>query len=274
MKCLYWGAFGAAFSVVGAAHASDPDCWLRTMGTTQAVAAGVSDVAPVDSGRKNFDPVTKAPTKVTDFHSAFKANGNASAYVGMGGYSSYGDMCLKSSIALTGNAQGVLSTAGTSADFGFNTEFQDRVEFWNPSVTYGQNLSWRICMLVDYSISGLNSSSTGEVTSTVKLEGFAPLVKSYSTGAGQEISCFDVTIANGDSLALGGTMKQVANASNIQGSSNSLLSSCSYIWIESLDKLGKFSACSGYGYTAVPEPGTLVALAVGGAMALIRRKKK
>ncbi len=272
MKCLYWGAFGAAFSVAGVAHASDPACWLRTMGTTQAIAAGASDVAKLDSGRTNFDPVTKAPTKIT--YSNFRSVSNtASAIVNSGGYSSYGDMCLKSSIALSGVAEGVLGTAGSSSDFGFNTEFQDQIEFWNPSVTYGQNLSWRICMLVDYNVSGVGIGSSATVGSTVKLEGFAPLVKSYSAGSGQEISCFDVTIANGDSLYLNGSLNQVADVINKQGTSNASISGCSYIWIESLDKLGKFKACSGYGYQSVPEPASVVALAIGGAMALIRRKR-
>lgn len=272
MNFRYLGAFSAALGVVSVAHANDPDCWLRSVGQVQAKSGALADIGKVDSGVKAFNPVTMEPKSLGYFNKATKVDGNSSSFLTSEGYVKYGELCLRSAGVLNNAASGKFLTAGSDPDPGFNLEFKDQIEFYNPSVEFGKSLSWRICLITNYDLSSVNFLSNHSLESMVQLQGSAAVKRTVTDASGQKIDCIDVNIDNGDSLGLRGTLKHLAEYNSQSGTFNPVMFSCTYIKIESLDGLGKFKACSGATYTAVPEPGTLFALAAG-VVGFIKRRK-
>jgi len=260
MQSMKLAALCVAVGMGVIASANEPNCWLRTVGTTRAN----SSENKLDSG---IDAIS---TSLIYDNESISAGVDINTYGG----AQFGFMSMQTfaSISQTGSVQATTAPpAGT--DQGYNLGFHDQIEFWTPSITYGAPVTYQICLVLQGGNvpSIMGSAPTNGVYSSLTLGAFAPLSVKQTLGMGTNlVDCRNITVANGDSLSL---FTGLGHSFTASAAGTYYMTSNVYVTIAAVTPGAEFMSCSGYHYTPVPEPMSMLGLSMGVA-ALARRRRK
>jgi hypothetical protein len=260
-------ALGALITLAGVAQANDPNCYLRTMGSTISTL-GATVVTDVQDS--NIDPVSMSLVYDNETTAAV---GVQSAYTSVFGAAQFGQMSLSSTAVIAGPGSAKATTAPPSGpDEGFNVKFKDQIEFWTPSITFGQLVSYRISVKMSSALAGFDGFGQNGAQGSVMLSGFSGLSVYNIEGLGEVgMDSAVVEIANGDSLSL---MGMLGHNLDVTSQGTHTIYSTMGVTIEALTPGAKYMSCSGYNYAPVPEPASMAALGLGLAAIARRRRNK
>ena len=260
-------ALAALVVIAGVAQANDPNCYLRTMGGTISMLGSSVDTKVQDS---NIDPVSMS--LVYDNETSVQV-GLDSVNTSSFGAAAFGQMSLSTTTTVVGSGTAKANTAPpVGTDEGYNLKFKDQIEFWTPSITFGQLVSYKISVQMASALTGFSGTGQNGVQGSVMLQGFSTLGVYNIEGLGEVGSDSAIfQIANGDSLSLMGLLGHNLEVSD--AGVHSIYSTMG-VTIEAITPGATYMSCSGYNYTPVPEPATMAALGLGLAAVARRRRSK